>query len=487
MDEKLLQAMYANLEANTKAVTGLYEKDMHTKAPANFGTFTELHGNGSLFGSFPIERDVITAHIRPLGGLVQVLPRIGTAVENPIFASITGFTAVNGAEPATPCADAPAGYMKGCNLTAMFGRYARDTQTIEMDKVYKRFNRGDFTDLILRGQVLSGGPLAPVTDQAGMLNVVTKSEMVIAGVNLERLLANQVWQGNPANSNAGGGYIEFPGLDRQIATGQMDIHTGVACPALDSDVKGFAYQNVNGIVLDIVEYLSALEYYLRFNAEHMGLNPVQWVVVMRPQLWFELSAVWPCRYLTNRCNTNAAGTSPVAVINDNVNITIRDAMRQGMYIDINGIRYPVVTDMGIFEHNNVNNANLRAGQYASTIYMVPLTITGGFPVTYLEYSDYRLAAPDTALLQGTEHYWWTDNGMFSWAIEWNKWCYKLSVKTEPRIVLRTPQLAGRIDSVMYTPLQHTREFDPASQYFADGGVSLRGNTRYVSVWGSTRL
>jgi hypothetical protein len=376
--------------------------------------------------------------------------------------------------------------MKGCNLTAMFGRYQRDTQTIEMDKVFKRFNRGDFTDLILRGQVLGNSQLNPVTDASGMLNVVTKSEMVIAGVNLERLLANQVWQGNPANSNAGGGYIEFPGLDRQIATGQVDIHTNVACPALDSDVKNFGYSNVCGTTRDIVEYLGALEYYLRFNAEHMGLNPVQWVVVMRPQLWFELSACWPCRYLTNRCDTNAGGHSPIGVINDNVNINMRDAMRQGMYIDINGVRYPVVTDMGIFEHTNVNNANLLPGQYASSIYMVPLTITGGFPVTYLEYADYRQAAADVALLHGTEQFWWTDDGRYSWAIEFSKWCYKLSVKTEPRIVLRTPQLAGRIDAVMYTPLQHTREFDPASQYFQDGGVSLRGNQRYYSVWGNTR-
>lgn len=477
MDEKLLEKMVANIDANTQAITALYNKDLHTKAPANFGTFTELHGNGSLFGSFPVERDVITAHIRPLGGLVQVLPRLPTGVESPIFASITGFTATNGAEPAYPCSDAPAGYMKGCNLSAQFGRYARDTQTIEMDKVFATFNRGDFRDLQLRGQLLSGGPLSPVTDQAGALNVVTKSEMVIAGVNLERLQTTQIWQGNPANSNAGGGYIEMPGLDRQIATGIVDFHTNTACPALDSDVKTFGYSNVCGTTRDIVEYLSALDFYLTFNATHMGLDPVQWVIVMRPGLWQELSACWPCRYLTNRCDTNAGGHSPIGVINDRTNIDMRDQMRNGMYIDVNGHRYPVITDMGIFEHNSTNNALLLPGQYASSIYMIPLTITGGFPVTYLEYKDYRLAAPDVALLHGTEHFFWSDSGQYSWAVEYTKWCYKLSVKTEPRVILRTPQLAGRIDQVMYSPLQHTRDFDPAGSYFADGGVSLRANYR----------
>lgn len=43
MDEKLLQAMYENMQAQTKALTDLYGKDaMHTKAPANTGMFIEI-------------------------------------------------------------------------------------------------------------------------------------------------------------------------------------------------------------------------------------------------------------------------------------------------------------------------------------------------------------------------------------------------------------------------------------------------------------
>ena len=484
INEQLLNSMVESMQVQTKAISMLLkertESDLHTKTPANFGTYTELHGNGSLFGSFPVERDIITAHIRPLGGLVQVIPRLPSVTEQPIFASITGFTGDVGDEPAYPCSDNPSGYMKGCNISVPFGRYARDTQTLEMDKLMLKFNRGDFTDLMLRGQLLSGNTFDPIKDVGQMLNTAVKSEMVIAGVNLERKIVPQVWQGNPANNNAGGGYKEFPGLDRQIATGIVDWHTNTACPALDSDVKNFAYSAIDGTTRDIVEYLSMLEYYLVNNAEAMGLNPVQWVLVMRPQLWHELSAVWPCRYLSNRC-ANQAGTS-IGVINDNVNVDLRDKMRQGKYIDINGTRYPVITDQGIFEHNSTNNGNLIPGQYASTIYMVPLTITAGFPVTYLEYVNYAAAAANIALLQGTEPFWWSDNGMYSWAMEYVKWCFKASVKTEPRIVLRTPQLAGRIDAVMYEPLQHVRDFDPTSSYFKDGGVSLRADSTGFHVW-----
>jgi hypothetical protein len=149
-------------------------------------------------------------------------------------------------------------------------------------------------------------------------------------------------------------------------------------------------------------------------------------------------------------------------------------MRNGMYLDVNGRRYRVVTDTGIFEQNNANTAGVPAGHYRSSIYFVPLTITGGFPVTYREYVDYRQAQPDISLLRGLEDFFWTDNGVFSWAVEQIKWCYKLALKTEQRVILRTPQLAGRVDNIQYAPMQHLRDSDPDSPYWFDGGVSVRG-------------
>jgi len=333
---------------------------------------------------------------------------------------------------------------------------------------------------MLRGQVLGMTDLSPITSTTSdILNVVTLSEMVIAAVAMERLLVTQVWQGSPANNNAGGGYKEFPGLDNQIATGQVDADTNTACPALDSDVKSFAYDAVGGSGRDIVEYLSMLEFYLRYNATQMGLDPVTWAVVMNPGLWFELSAVWPCRYLSDRCSTSA-GANPI-VINDNVNVSARDAMRNGRYIDINGNRYPVIVDVGINEQTNITNGNVGAGQYASSIYFVPLTITGGFPVLYREHIDYRAGARDASFLRGNETFW-TDDGVYSWAYEETKWCYKLTVKSEQRIILRTPHLAGRIDAVLYEPLQHLREHNPDGPYFADGGVSTVADETSYAVW-----
>lgn len=462
------------LEVLAQAFESYSQKNTPASGPTGPAS---LFGSGGIFSTPGIEPDVITAYVRP-HGLITELPRFPSVMESPLYPTITGFTDVSGSEPALPCDDAPAGYMKGCNLTAAFGRVARDTQTIEFDKVMLQLNRGVSTDLMLRGRVLGLGDLGPAgLSESDIVNIYTMAEMVTVGVNIERLLVNHFWQGNPANNNAGGGYKEFPGLDRQIATGQVDAETGVACEALDSDIKSFGENDITGTTPNIVEYLSMLEFYLRYNATTMGLDPVTWVIAMPPGMWFVLSEIWPCQYNTNRCANaaiGAGGASQVTLMGDDMT-AMRDAMRQGNYIDINGNRYKVVTDVGIADDS------YGFGSFISSIYMVPLTITGNFPVTYLEHVDYRAGARDVALLRGTEQFW-TDRGMYSWATEFEKWCYKLSVKTEMRVILRTPQLAGRIDDIVYEPLQALRSGDPDSPYFQDGGVSLRGAPSYDHVW-----
>jgi hypothetical protein len=457
-NKTLLEVAQALLKA-----AGEEGQDLLTKTPASFSTYTPLHGSAGIFAGPGLERDVITAHVRPYGisGSLPILPSIDV---DPRFASLTGYTAEVGSQPANACDDAPIRYVKGCNLTARFGRVRYDTNTIDIDDVMLRVNRGDFTDLVLRGRVLGLENVAPGgLNESQILQIVTMSEMVGVGVAFERELNRQIWQGSFAVAN------EFPGLDAQIATGQKDADTGTLCPALDSDVKNYNYNIVSA---SIVTYLSTLEWYLKHNAMTMGLDPVQWVIVMRPELWFELTAMWPCAYNTTKCSPQV-DTNSTVYIDGRENTSERDAMRNGMYIDINGSRYPVIVDTGIYEHNNVNNGNLNPGQYASTIYMVPLTINGGFPVTYREHVQFQAAATDASLLRGKEDFFWTDGGLYSWAIEQTKWCYKLAAKTEQRVILRTPQLAGRIDAVGYEPLQHLRSPDPASPYFADGGVSLR--------------
>jgi hypothetical protein len=469
MNDKLKELIANQIEL----LNELSGEDTHVKTPAGGHTAVRLHGDGGIFAGPGLERDVISAHMRPYG-LASKLPAFPSTSEDPRFASLTGFSDDVGAEAVQACDDAPTGYIKGCNLTARFGMIRRDTNTIEMDKVMLKVNRGDFTDLVLRGSVLGLTGLEPSgLNQGQILDIITMSEMVSVGVRTERELVKQLWQGSRAVAN------QFPGLDAQIATGIKDTDTGVLCPSLDSDVKNY---NFAALSSSIVEYVSTLEWYLNNNASKMGLDPVSWVIVMRPDLWQELTAIWPCAYNTNKCSS-AVGANSTVFIDGRENVSERDAMRNGMYLDVNGKRYPVITDTGIYEHNSTNTAGLIPGQYASSLYFVPLTINGGFPVTYWEYVDYRAAAPDVSLLRGKEDFFWTDQGLFSWAIEQVKWCYKLALKTERRVILRTPQLAGRIDDIKYEPLQHLRDADPDSPYWKDGGVSLRSTiSTPQAVW-----
>jgi hypothetical protein len=449
---------------------GTHEK--HTAAGVM--TAQQLHGLGGLFSQPGAEPEVFSTYVKPksISSVVPVFPSVD---EDPRYWTLTGFTQPTGSQPSHACEAAPTGYTKGCQLTAYFGLKRFDTQEIEMDKVMLRVNRGDPTDLYLVGNPILGGTnLAPgniTVDQA--LNVITKMEMVRTAGYMEMALHNDIWQGTVAAGT-------FPGLAVQIATGQVDAATGTACPSLDSDIKDFNYNDVCGTTLDVVEYLSAMMYYLESLASDTGMSPVRWVLAMRPQLWFELSACWPCSYLTNRCKTANIGYNAVSITDDG-QVAMRDDMRRRNMIPINGIWYEVIEDTGIFEHNNTNNGNLQPGQFASTIYAVPIT-AAGLPVTYRQYVDYRQAAPDEALLRGRNSWFSTDNGMYSWTYLELRWCYSLALKTEQRIVLRTPQLAGALQNVRYSPLQHLREPDYSNAYHVDGGVSYRTpGTRY-SVW-----
>lgn len=472
---------------------------MKTKTAGVSNTSQILFGAGGLFAVCGLDANIISAYVRP-GGLADLLAQRGyvfpSVIEQPVLGLITGIQDDGAAAVANPCDDAPSGYLKACNLFFQFGRLQFDTATIEFDQIFTTLNGGVNTDLRLRGRLLglSESDYPRGLDDNMVVNIVTGSEMVKTGMlmargtNNQMGLVRQMWQGAIANNTAGGGYKEFPGLDAQITTGHVDATTGTACTAVDSDVKNFNFasiysSNANGVP-NIVWYLSTLENYLRHNAVRMGLDPVEWAIVMRPEMWDELTQIWPIAYNTNR------GAQILGTTAGNVHLTLdatdmtaqRDAMRRQMMLAINGRDYPVVTDDGINELTNITSGSVPAGSYASSIYMVPLTINGNFPVTYLEYKDYRVGMQQLQGLMGRQTFW-TDGGTFSWALDpIRKWCFKMSAKTERRIVLRTPQLAGRIDNILYAPLQHLREPFANSPYQFDGGVSTRSSTTLDAVW-----
>lgn len=453
---------------------------LSNKAISTYHTGMLQDQPGGLFDVPGLENEVISTHVTPMG-LGAALPAFASDLEDPLFPFITGWQASNGAQAVYPCEDAPRTFMKGGNLTAQFGRISYMTNTIEVDKILRR-SRSSSSDLMLIGGMLGNDTFAAGNFPDNPLNSVVRQEMVGVGVQFERSLASMLWQGAIANNTAGGGYMEFPGLDSQIVTGQVDATTNTAMPAADSLVMNFAYNYVDGTVLDIVEYLSNMERYMNHLASRTRLAPVTWALVMRPEMWEYLSAVWPCRYNTNRCSD--IGGNQVVVMNDDGNIRMRDAMRQGNYIDINGRRYRVIEDDGIYEQNNANDGNVPAGSYASTIYWLPLNLRGNMPATFWQYIDYTQVNMELAPMgQGRQHMgFWSDGGKFLWTTDYVKWCLDMQAKIEPRVVLRTPQLAAKLQNVMYSPIVHNRDWDPDSPYWVNGGVSIRPESTTYAAW-----
>jgi hypothetical protein len=447
-----------------------------------------MHGAGGLFGVEGIDRDLI--HTRIAGnGLAATLPVNPSQYTHPLFGYITGFTDVTGTVPTNVCDDPEiAGQMKTCLQTAPFGRYSFQTREVELNRIGQLISRGEFNDLRLLNDPIApllGRTIFPQLSGNAQLSAGAEvlARMLELGVAFANRLGVQTWTGNPVNNSAGGGYEEFMGLDLLIGTNKVDAITGQECPSLDSDIKDMNYELVDSAAGNIVGIITTLFRFVNHIANNTGLNPARWVLVMRTNLFYELTDVWSCLYFSYRCQVfDTANIDPVPQFDAADATNLRDAMREGNYLLIDGVRVPVIRDDFIVEETEGDAALLGPGQFASDIYLVPLTAMGGTPVTFFQHFDYR-AGVTQAIIQGrlSAHYW-TDGGMYLWNWEKNNWCVVWESKIEPRIILRTPQIAGRITNVAYEPLQHFRDILPGDPYHVDGGVTERGGPSLWADW-----
>jgi hypothetical protein len=471
---------------------GMKQSGLGTGQKVAVGTPTTnwIHGPGGILGSCALNQQVVSARITPMG-LSSVLPVNLSRHTHPEFGFITGIEPYGDDEPTTECATCPSGITQSCIQVAPFGRICRETKELDIDRTIERINRGEI-DYELINDILgieAKDVYLAVENQdfRTILNVATAWAMIEVAVLFQNALVPMTFQGNPVN-NIGTGYAEFPGLDLLISTNYVDAHTGANCAALDADVKSFNWQDVQSVDANgnfrIVRFLEYLEAFVYRNAVRMRLLPASWVFVMREELWYELTNVWPIAYLTTR---GVTATPPGTSLHVDAarERDLRDSMREGMWIAINGRRHPVVIDDGIIEYTEATGqGNLIAGQFASNIYMVPVTVRGNIQATFYETKDYRATAAEVAAAPGglLSNRFWTDDGRFLWTVDTLQWCYTLAGKIEPRIILRTPMLSGKLEFVRYTPLQHFRDFDTTSDYFVKGGTSTRDAPSFWAPW-----
>lgn len=474
----------ATVDAGSQLLAQLVQLLSSTKAVSTTPTTTYAHGPGGLLSAPGLSKEIINAMLLPHMGLQSRLPSYPSNEANPLYAILTGVTATTGTEPTGVCDDPPvAGLAKLCEQSYVFGRQSRMTRVFELDRLGLTTNRGEYYDFNLVGNPFSAAgpnaeiPSVPGGGQAQQINSEVGKQMFELAVAWGRDFGGRLYTGNPTNNTAGGGDKYYRGLDALINTGYRDAETAVACLAADSIVWNFASSNVStASMTNMVRTITSIARRLKLNARGMGLNPVKWVIAMREMLFYELTEGWPCNYMTYRCSNVFSAGQPQTTSSAEL-MAMRTEMRgnldarTGQFLWIDGEKWEVVFDDFITETALAN------GAFNSSIYFVPLTVIGGRRVTYMEYVNYdmtggfmdgaRAFAPDGA-------YFTTDGGRFAWHKKPPaNFCVQALVKSEPRLILRTPMLAARITNVAYTPLAHERDWATSGYYFADGGKTDR--------------
>src|SRR5512140_947780 len=299
-------------------------------------------------------------------------------------------------------------------------------------------------------------------------------------MEFERVQEGETFTGNHASNNpATAGKQYFDGLAVLINTGKIDAKFGSPLTALNSllvNWNNVAYNgtvSLNGQTADIVTTLSSVMNYLNARARLTRSLPVQWALAMRYDLFYALTAVWPCSYLTNACTTTAS-TNLIAV-NGAEQVQMRDEMRQegNEFLWVNGQRVPII----ITDQNTETTA---AGRRVSDIFVLPLTAAGRATL-YYEYFDYNngMISDFTNLIPG--QMWTSNGGMYFWNVERTRYCLDLTAKLQSRLILRRSDLAARIQNVGYSAYIPTNTSGTSDLYALASGVATgdSGSGLYV--------
>jgi len=466
-----------------KLAQELLSQKVSEKAVGSTPTASLGHGPGGLFSTPGMERPVFSAMILPRTGLQSRLAVRPSNSTNPLYPIVTGVTATSGSEADGVCDDPPiVGLTKLCTHSFTFGRFSRMTKIYDIDSIGRITNRGEFLDLRMMNNPLQwagenvNSPTAPGSYS---IESIARNELAKAlfefGVAWARDFAKKIYDGNPTNNTAGGGYKEFYGLEYLVNTGYRDAVTGQACPAADSIVRDFGSALVASNAAALINQLTNIYRNTKYLATQAGLDPVKFAFTMPWSLFYEITEIWPISYLSYRAlaipagSTNFIDAFDVEKMREDMRGNLQD--HTGQFLLIDGQKVEVILDTAQPETENGD------GTFTSDIYLVPLTVLGGTPALYLEFFNYD--APGSTMefaeyLASPESYYTTDNGRFLWHKKPpTNFCVQALAKTEPRMLLLTPYIAARLTNVKYMPLMHERSPFTDSGYFVDGG-----NTEY---------
>jgi hypothetical protein len=404
---------------------------------------------------------VINTTINPQFSLFNVLPIRPSNQEKVKYAYLTQIDDPTGALPDGVCEQPQrVGDVYFCNAEFDFGRKTFSTKTMEMDALIRYAKAGSSENFYMLGTVRGTSAIPSqefLNDRDFVARSAVRRQMSLIGRAFQRAYLRELWTGDPANvalNTVNGGAKQFWGLDTLISAdyGTLTFVTGTNCAALNSVVMDFGSNTIGGTT-SLFSYMQEIEQETYNRASMQGLLPAQWVWVMHPLIWSQVTKTLPCELLDDSCGATSGGASSAFIISDTSTVQLRRQLEENLRITINGRTIPVVLDHGIAISNT---GTAIAPTYLSNIYLVPLR-AGGEIVTEIRHRDYRdygtvlsaIPTPGNDLAMNG----WSDGGRYSWIVEKGQgWCFDLWAKSEISLVFRAPHLAGKIENVLAATL-----------------------------------
>lgn len=437
-----------------------------------YGPYQDGSGRYGTFSYPGMRPDMFSAFQRPRS-LARILGTRPSRIANEKIGIMTGVTDGEGTNPDDFCGTAPvAGQLKRCVQNYIWGKLYMKTRVNNLAEAGEYVDYADIDKRILNLQQ-NPNPLVP--DIMARLDISRRdgallaNELFTLGAEIERQLEVVLVRGNETLAPAATrrGFIkEFRGLERQITTGKVDVDTGIACPAADSQVITWG-TGIDGTVSGrtLPQVIVDTFFGLRDIAEQTGLGGTRWVIVMPMRMFRALTYIYACEYWTSRCSGSAGNPS----YTDAMEVRrLQLEMSNGQFLWIDGQAVEVVFSDGILETRAAGNIYT-----ASSMYFLPVEWNG------MRLLNLQFKPMDIGDIQEFGNFAQQfapraiNGGQFLVSTNFQNFCYEHVFAAKFRLVQDAPFLAARIDTLQYTYAAPYRSAFPGDTInYVDGGATV---------------
>jgi hypothetical protein len=252
------------------------------KATGNPSSDAYLYVNGGLFGRCDGNPQLVNALVGPIG-FEGVLDWVGSNTEREFFDAWTGIPDT-GNEQSTVCGDCPTVDLQACAQFYCFGRFCRQTQELQFDRIGLHAN-GSVPEKVMFGNLTDASGNVLVRQGENIQNIF-QVQTKAAGYHLALKNSELLWAGDPCNNS--GAYQEYIGLQNIVNTGKLDAYTQLACDAMDSFLMDMNFQNFTSDgALAIRRWFKRVVDQLEVRASRAGFDwaSAEMYIVMHPNVW----------------------------------------------------------------------------------------------------------------------------------------------------------------------------------------------------------